>query len=457
MLAELLWRVGAFLLALGVLVIIHELGHYWAARCCGVRVLRFCVGFGRPIASVRRGQDQTEWALAAIPLGGYVQFLDENEAKEPVAPSERHRAFNRQPLHYRAFIVAAGPLANLFLAVLLYGLMFVVGVEEPRAVIAAPPSGTLAAGAGLHEKDRVQAIDGQPIVSWLDLRWRVLQGATQQKTLTIDVLRDHTRHVALDLDLSRIDTADLDARLFEQIGLALYLPPVPAVIGQVQLDSPAQQAGLRPGDRVLSIAGQPVQRWQDMAQIIARSPGERLSLVLMREGERIPLHITPQADPQRKGAGRIGVSQTPGALSPDDFWVLVRYGPVEAVSHAVHKTLETAVFSLRMLGKMILGEASLKNLSGPVTIADYAGQSAQLGLNAFLGFLALISISLGVLNLLPIPLLDGGHLLYYLAEFLRGKPVSERVMDIGQRVGMGILATLMVFAFYNDLTRLFLG
>jgi regulator of sigma E protease len=441
----------AFIVALGVLIVVHEYGHYLVARLCRVKVLRFSVGFGRPLFSRKIGKDQTEWVVAAVPFGGYVKMLDEREG--PVAPHEAARAFNRQSVWKRFLIVLAGPVFNFAFAILLYTGLFMHGVPEATPLLAEPPQGTPAAEAGFHAGDTVRAINGAPVATWQDLRWRVLQAALQRESLQVEVLNQNGHIASTTLDLRGFPADDVEKDVLERTGLGLYRPPLEPVIGRLEA-GPGQRAGLQPDDRITHIDGAPVKTWGEVVRTIQQSPEKPLSFGIARAGQPLTIEVTP--DSVRNGGktiGRIGV----GARDIERFYLQVSYGPFTSLAKAVDKTVDISVFSLKMLGRMLLGELSWKHLSGPVTIADFAGQSAQLGWISYLTFLALISISLGVLNLLPIPLLDGGHLMYYLIEIAKGKPVSERVMELGQRVGLALLLVMMAFAFYNDLNRLLTG
>ncbi|MDG3065372.1 RIP metalloprotease RseP [Thauera mechernichensis] len=445
-----------FALALGVLILVHELGHYLVARWCGVKVLRFSIGFGKPLIVRRAGRDGTEWALAAFPLGGYVKMLDEREA--PVAPEELHRTFNRQSVYRRFAIVAAGPLANFLLAIVLYWGLFVAGTDELRARVALSETPQVAEAAGVRDGDLVLAVDEQSVRSWQDLRWILLQHTLDQREVVLRVrtLEDVEAFRRLDLAGVRIDddSGDLIARL----GLKPWRPQIPAVIGRLVEGGAAARAGLQSGDEVTAIDGVAITSWSDLVQIVRDGAGRELRFDLRRDAAAFSVVVTPdEANEGGARVGRIGVGvadPAPGGLS---MFAEVRYGPLEAMAKAVRQTWETSVLSLRMIGRMFTGEVSWKNLSGPVTIADYAGQTAQLGLSHYLKFVALISISLGVLNLLPIPVLDGGHLMYYTVEIIKGGPIPERVMEIGQQIGLALLVMLMAFAFFNDINRLISG
>jgi regulator of sigma E protease len=453
---NLVHTIGAFVVALGVLIVVHEYGHYLAARLCGVKVLRFSVGFGRSIVTRRLGRDGTEWTLAAIPFGGYVKMLDEREA--PVDPSEAHRAFNRQGVGRRFLIVVAGPVFNFLFAIAVYTALFMHGLPEARPVLAQPAAGTAAQAAGFSAGDTVRTIDGESIATWQDLRWRVLQGALQREALRFEVSGakgDIAMHV---LDLRGFASDDVESDALERIGLRLYRPPLPPVIGRVVAGGAAERAGLRADDRVTHADGGPIGSWEALVQSIRSHPDTVLRLAVERGADKLQVDVLPDAVGENGArVGRIGAAPRIPAEESDRILVRVSYGPVESVAKAAAKTWDISIFSLRMLGRMLVGEISWKHLSGPVTIADYAGQSAQMGWLAYATFLALISISLGVLNLLPIPLLDGGHLMYYSVEIIKGSPVSERAMELGQRVGLAVLLVIMAFAFYNDLNRLFSG
>lgn len=436
----------AFVVTLGVLIVIHELGHYWVARRCGVRVLRFSIGFGRPLWSTVRGADRTEWVIAAIPLGGFVRMLDERDPDtDPGHLADLSRAFNRQPVARRIAIALAGPLANLLLAAGVYWLINVSGTMEPRPVLGQPGEETIAARAGVRDGDEVTRIDGHEVRAYGELRWKLLERAVERSTAELTVRGAGGAERTLLLDFAELGSGEIDQTVFARLGIALAEPP--PVVRQLVADSVAAAAGLRPGDRFVSIDGQPTARSRDVSQAVRAAPGRSLAVVIERGDARQSLTLQPAAvQVDGETIGRIGV----------DFrdLVEVRYGPLESVGLAVGRTWDTAVFSLRMLGRMVTGEASWRNLSGPVTIADYAGQSARIGVVAYLSFLALVSISLGVLNLLPIPMLDGGHLLYYFIEILRGSPPADWVVEWGQRAGIGVLVLLTALALFNDLTRL---
>ena len=451
-----LHTVISFIVALGVLIVVHEYGHYLMARLCNVRVLRFSVGFGRSLATWRLGPDATEWTIAVVPFGGYVKMLDEREA--PVAPADLPRAFNRQSVWRRFLIVVAGPLFNFLFAIAVYAGLYMYGLPEARPVLAQPAAGTLAHGAGFRAGDTVRSIDGDAVATWQEVRWRVLQGALQREALRIEVADSRGDIASHVLDLRNYPSDDVESDTLERIGFRLYRPPLDPVLGRVVSGGAAERAGLKEGDRVTHADGAPVADWGALVQAIRSHPAAVLRLTVERDGAQLRIDVVPDGvNEAGSRVGRIGAAPRIPAAESERSIVRVSYGPLDSLAKAAAKTWDISIFSLRMLGKMLIGEVSWKHLSGPVTIADYAGQSAQMGWLAYATFLALISISLGVLNLLPIPLLDGGHLMYYAVEIIKGSPVSERAMEFGQRVGLALLLVVMAFAFYNDLNRLFAG
>ncbi len=460
-----------FLVILTVLVFVHEMGHYWIARRNGVRVEVFSIGFGPELFgwSDRGG---TRWKISALPLGGYVKMLDEREGE--VAPEDLPYAFNRQPVLQRMAIVVAGPLANFLLAILLYWALFVSGVPGLKPVLGDVPPGSPAAAAQLQAGGTVLSIDGEAIPSWEGLRWALLELILEQDPERVsrqgagqvspygkveiemqDAGGARSFHI---LDMGGMEAKDLDGEFLDKLGLHPYQPAIPPVIGKIADNSVAQRAGLRAGDRILKADGVAMQRWNEFVNAIRMHPGKIVLLDILRGESMLSIAVVPQAiDESGKTVGRIGAAPQVDDAAWQAMLTEVSYGPLEALERALRKTWDTSIISLKMLGKMVVGEVSMKNLSGPITIADYAGQSAEIGMAAYLGFLALISISLGVLNLLPIPLLDGGHLLYYVAELVKGGPVSELAWEVGQKIGIALLGMLMVFAIYNDIYRLISG
>ena len=446
----------AFIFAIVVLVVFHEWGHYAVARRCGVKVLRFSVGFGRVLYAKRFGNGETEWVISAIPLGGYVKMLDEREGE--VSAAELPHAFNRKPVLQRMAIVVAGPVANLLLAVLLYWALFIYGVPGVKPVLGEIKPDTPAAMAMLHEQDTIVAIDGVEVPSWQDARWILLDLVLQGKPAQLEVQSAQGSTALRTLRLADLSATDLDGDFMAKLGLQPYQPPVYPVIGKLVADGAGQRAGLREGDRILRVDGTAMQYWRDWVEVVRTHPQQPLQAEIERDAAILQLTITPDRLEENGGViGRIGAAPLIDRAAFNAMLTEVSYPPLRAMEQALRKTWETSVISLKMMAKMVVGEVSLKNLSGPITIADYAGQSAHMGLGAYLGFLALISISLGILNLLPIPILDGGHLLYYAVEFFKGSPVPDALWEVGQRVGIALLLTLMSFALYNDISRLILG
>ena len=454
--SELPFYLGAFLVVLGVLIVVHEFGHYLAARYCGVRVLRFSVGFGRTLWQRRLGRDGTEWAVGIFPLGGYVKMLDEREGE--VAPEELERAFNRQSVGKRSLIVAAGPAANFVLAIVLYWAVFMLGSEELRPILGTPPVASPAAVAGIVNGEQVRTVDGEPVVTWNDLRWMLLHKAAIQESAELEVINERREITLRRLPLAAAGEQGWEGDALERLGVRFFRPDMPPVVGKVMAGSPGELAGFRQGDEIVAIDGVAVGTWHEFVLLVREAAGRTLQVELLRGGRIVAVDVVPEAVSERgKQIGRIGVAVAESRDAGREVRTFVRYGFLEAGVKAVAETWDKSVFSLVMLGKMLTGEVSWRNLSGPVTIADYAGQSARLGIDYYLKFMALVSISLGVLNLLPIPVLDGGHLMYHMIEVVRRRPLSERAMEISQQVGLSILFVLMAFAFFNDMNRLFSG
>ncbi|MBL8524838.1 MAG: RIP metalloprotease RseP [Betaproteobacteria bacterium] len=451
-----LFTVAAFILAIGVLVTIHELGHYWAARWCNVKILRFSIGFGRPLCLRRVGPDQTEWVLAALPLGGYVKMADERD--DSVEASDRARAFNNKSVWQRIFIVSAGPLANFLLAGVLYWALFVSGMPGTKPYVTAPLPNSVAAQAGFVEFDLITSIAGQSVKTWGDARLLLLDEAVKRGVVEVEVEDAGGQRYSRRLSLAGVGKDDLDKDFLGKVGLGPYRLKLEPVLGEVTVGSAADRAGLRAGDRITAVDGQTVSRWETLVERIVAKPDQAINVELTRSGQAFTTAVTPEKVTENgRTFGRLGVKPKIDQALLDKLGTTVRYGPIDAVSRAVTKVWDMSSFSLRMMGRMLTGDVSWKNLSGPITIADYAGQSASLGWMPYVNFLALISVSLGVLNLLPVPVLDGGQLMYYMAEILKGSPVSDRTMQIGQQVGLALLLGLTAFAFYNDIHRLLTG
>lgn len=442
----------AFLVAIAVLVTFHELGHYCVAKLCGVKVLRFSIGFGRPLVSWH--MFDTEWTLCPIPLGGYVRMLDERET--PVTAAEMPRTFNAQGPWRRIAIVAAGPLANLLLAVLLYWAVIAGGVVQLRPLVGTVAPQSPAASAGFHAGDRIERIAGRPVDNWHDIRLALLDAAADGPVeLTVEDAAGTrlTRRV----DPSRFSPRDAQAYQSGDIGLipVRYLP----VVGAIEPGGAAAQAGLKVGDRLVSVDGRVLPDWQSWVALVRDNPGRALSIVVQRGGQSLTLVLRPSLMelPQDGFAGHVGLAPQMDAAWLTALQYTRHYDLAGSARQALFKTGDTCWLSIKFIGRMLSGTSSMDNLSGPLTIASVAGQSARQGLVAYLEFLALISISIGVLNLLPIPVLDGGQLMYYTAELVRGKPLSERAQLVGQRIGLALLFALMAFAMLNDISRLFGG
>ncbi len=444
---------------IGILVTFHELGHYWAARLCDVKILRFSIGFGKPLLIKHAGPDRTEWVIAALPLGGYVKMADERDGS--AEPQDRARAFNNKTVWQRIFIVIAGPLANFVLATFFYWGLLITGMPGTKPYVsisvATPTSASAAAKAGFTDFDLITKIDGSEVQTWSDARMILVEHAAKRDTAEIEVEDITGKRRTLQFSLNELSKDDLEKDFLGKLGLNAYRPTGKPEFGIAQADSPAARAGIQAGDVAIRVGNIPVAQPIDFIKEITSHPGEAVSLLLDRNGQEIAVTVTPDRKiVDGKTIGQIGipVKSKVDRDTIDKLSTTVRYGVLESFPRALGKVWEMSAFSLRMMGKMLTGEVSWKNLSGPVSIADYAGQSAQMGWIPYITFLALISISLGVLNLLPIPVLDGGQLMYYMVEIFKGSPVSTRTIEIGQQVGLTLLLTLTAFAFYNDIHRL---
>ncbi|MBW5799239.1 sigma E protease regulator RseP [Halomonas elongata] len=449
----LIQNVLAVIVVLGLLITFHEFGHFWVARRCGVKVLRFSVGFGKPLWS-RYDRHGTEFAVAAIPLGGYVKMLDEREG--PVPPEERHRAFNHKNVWQRIAIVAAGPLANFLLALVAYWALFVAGTSTVVPMIGEVTPGSPAAKGGLAAGQEITAVEGKAVRSWEEVNLELVSVIGVSGELSV-AARDEGDSVAREHRLPVQDwlVRQDPPRPLATLGVTPWRPEVPAVIDRVAEGEPAASAGLESGDRVLAVDGQPVKDWSHFVEEVQARPGERIDIEVERNGETLTLPLTPRARDREDGAsvGYIGAGVAPVAW-PEEYRREIRYGPLAALGQAASRTGDMTLLTFDAVRKMLVGLISPSNLSGPITIARIAGDSARSGLESFVSFLAYLSISLGVLNLLPIPVLDGGHLLYYVVEVVRGRPVSEHAQAIGLRIGLALVGTLMLMALYFDLMRL---
>ncbi len=444
----------SFIAAIAILVAIHEFGHFWVARKLGVKVLRFSIGFGKPLYKwVSSDPDKTEYVLAAVPLGGYVKMLDEREGEVPA--NERHRAFNRQSVWTRIAVVAAGPLANFLLAILVYSLMYMVGVNGLKPVIGEVMPDSVAARADVPEGALIKQVNGKPAPSWESATLLMIKEALKRGE--VELLLQQADGSTTTRMLNLADSRHLlgEGDMLDKLGLAPWRPRIPAVFKELVETGAAARAGLKVGDEVVKADGKPIHEWREMVSVIRAHPGKPVDLAVRRHGRVLEFTVTPDAVSEGDSTiGRIGALPRFDPSQFERMRVKVRYGPVSAVLHGVQRTWDMSVLTVKMLWKMVAGEASLKNISGPLTIAQYAGVSASIGLAAFLGFLGIVSVSLGVLNLMPIPVLDGGHLFYYLIELIKGGPLSPGVEAFGQRVGLALLGGLMFVAFYNDISRM---
>ncbi len=437
----------AFLLALGPLIIFHELGHYLVARLCGVKVLRFSVGMGKVVWSRRFGRDQTEWAVSILPLGGYVKMLDNRDpATAAKTEDEAKREFTRQSVWRRIAIVAAGPLANFLLAIALFAGLYMHGIEDASTRVRFMPDTSAAYQAGVRGGDQILAVNDTAVASWSDLRWEVLQAALDKTEIRLSVAQPGGSRYSATIAPSSLEGIDLEGDVLGLLGLSAERSP--AVIGKVLEGGAAERAGMKTGDTITSIDGKPARDGIEVTQMVRASAGRTLLIGGVRAGQPFTLEVTPEVDPDTK------VARIKAEMVSLPEMVTVPAGPISAVAKAVRTTWDTSSMTVRMIGKMIIGEVSWKNVTGPITIADYAGQTARSGPIDFLRFIAFISISLGVMNLLPIPVLDGGLLLYYSLEVLTGRPLPERILEYAQRAGVGLLVMLMMLAVFNDVVRL---
>ena len=451
---DLLFTIGAFLVALGILIAVHELGHFAVARWLGVKVLRFSIGFGRPLFSYRRHPDSTEYVLALLPLGGYVKMLDERE--EEVPPDQLHLAFNRQAIWKRSAIVLAGPVSNFLFAILAYWALFMVGDTGLRPVVGAVAPGSIAYESGFRPGDEILSVGGRDAPTWENAAFAFLVESFRGEDIPVQVLAASGKEQDRLISRERLAELPEDPQVFDRLGLTPSRPELPAVIGELTAGEPAAQAGLKVGDRILGANDSPIANWRDWVEAVRKSPGKPLAVSVERAGARLEIEVIPRAAMlDGLEVGRIGA----GAEKRDDlmhqYLVELRYGPLDAMGQALSKTYNMSHIMLRVMGQMLVGRASVENLSGPISIAETAGRTARYGLEYFVKFLAVVSVSLGVLNLLPVPVLDGGHLLFFFIEWVKGSPLSEQAQAQGQKVGIGLILALMAVAFYADLSRLF--
>ncbi|SEP98921.1 regulator of sigma E protease [Ectothiorhodospira magna] len=443
----------AFIAAIGLLVTVHEFGHYWVARRCGVRVQRFSVGFGRPLWSWTLGRDRTEYVIAAIPLGGYVQMLDDREA--PVPESERHRAFNRQPVGRRMAIVAAGPAANFLFAILAYSLMFMVGVSGIKPVVGYVEPGSLAAEGGFQARDRIVQVGDTETVTWELAALNLLEQGLDGRRVEVLVEDAQGREVLRSLDLSDRRRLLDDGPLLDKLGIVPWHAWSEPVLGELIPTGAAARGGLQSGDRIIQADSLPIDSWQSWVAHVQARPDQAIQLWIERDGRREFMVIhTGSREVNGERVGLIGAYPLVDAEAAEAMRAQVRHGPWTAVVQGIERTWDMSVMTLRVMWRLLTGEAAVSNIAGPISIAEYAGVTAVIGFSAFLGFLAIVSISLGIINLLPIPVLDGGHLLYYCVELIKGSPVSPTVEAVGQNIGIVLIGLLMTLAFYNDFMRI---
>ncbi len=439
----------AFIFTIALLVAIHEFGHFWVARKLNVKVLRFSIGFGTPLFRFKGKKDQTEFVIASIPLGGYVKMLDEREGD--VAEDELPRAFNRQSVYKRFAIVFAGPFVNFVFAVFAFWLMFVMGVQGVKPVMGKLDPTSIAWQSGLRSGDLIVSVDGEQTPTLNSVYEQLLEAFLDRKTVSLKL--SDQRNITFRFD--QLDKNVEPSRLHELVGLSLKLPVEKVIISEVTPDSPAAIAGMQSGDQIISIDGQAIAHWRELVSSVINKPGVAITIEIVRNGQRLQLAATI-ASVKKDGQtiGRIGVRPESVSPLPESMYAMHQYDVFTAIPKGIEKTWDLSVLTLKMLGKIVVGEASIKNISGPITIAEVAGHSVKMGIESFLRFLAIVSLSLGVINLLPIPMLDGGHLLFYLVEMVKGSPVSEMVQEIGLKIGVTLLVMLMSIALYNDFSRL---
>jgi len=444
-----------FILSFGVLITFHEFGHFWVARKLGVKVLCFSIGYGKPIWKKTMGPDQTEYIVAALPLGGYVKMLDERERE--VDPEEVHRAFNRQKLSHRTAIVAAGPIFNFLLAIVAYWAIFMLGVTGVKPIVGEVQQDSVAQVAGFVVGDEITSVGGTITPTWNVAVLALIEESLADHEVEVLVVTALGAEVSRLVDLSHLAAELEEGGVLNSVGIVPMRMQIPAVLGRIEPGSPSEKAGLNTGDTLLKADGVSVENWSDWVELVRSKPNVLINVVFLRDNVELIAELTPAEIMGDDGVafGRIGAGVQYDPDKNNAFIVKQQYGVVDSLFNAVQKTWDVSILTLKMLYNMIFGEISLKNLSGPISIAQYAGDSASIGIVAFLTFMAVVSISLGVLNLLPIPVLDGGHLMFYLVEFVKGSPVTLETELKAQQVGIVILLMTMAFAFYNDLARIF--
>ena len=439
----------AFIVAISILVAVHEYGHYIVGRWCGMKVLRFSIGFGKPIWTRVAGPDRTEYCISSIPLGGYVRFLDDREG--PVDPEDEGRAFNHRPIPQRIAVLAAGPAFNFLFAIVAYWALFIYGIPTVVPAVGDVEPGSYAAAAGLENGDKIVAINARPTPDWESTLLSMLDQlvATGRIDMTLEDPDGDTRTTTIDVGSDRTRLTE-PGMLFDGLGFSPW--QFPAIVGEVEGDSAAEAAGLRSGDRITAIDGEPVGNFSELVGLVAPRPGETLDLSYERDGAETTVAVTlGSAERDGQSVGMLGVRSSDGA---GDYVYLRKFGVIDSIGRAMERTWSSTLFTMKMLGRMVTGDVSIKNISGPINIAQFAGQSAERGVDYFLSFLAIVSISLGVLNLLPVPVLDGGQIVYQTVELVKGSPLSERAQIMGQQAGILALILLMSFAFYNDIARI---
>ena len=451
---EILQAIVFFIISVGVLITFHEFGHFWIARFFNVKILRFSIGIGRSIYIKRFGKDQTEFSIGLLPLGGYVKMLDDREGE--VTEEEKKREFNSKPIWQRFCIVLAGPIFNFIFAIFIYSIIYSIGVNALKPIIGDVEPSSISEESGFVKGQEILAINGIKTPTWLTVVDSLVSNIVSENIVSIDVINADGDKQALNLNLSNISIDEIaDGNLLNKLGLSIVKFKLPAIIGEIEKDSPAEASRLLKNDRIIAVNSNLINSWGELVEIIKGNPGEYLNVEILRDETLINIQLKPenyQLDDEN--IGRIGVRPAIDNDLYDSYYALEQYSIHLAILRAFHKTWEMSVLTLKVLAKMITGDASVKNLSGPISIAKYAGQSASIGMTQLLTFLAIVSISLGVLNLLPIPLLDGGHLVYYVIEFITGKPVSDSIQITGQQIGLVLLLGLMGLALYNDFVRL---